>query len=151
MQVTTELRPMFTYSFWGIIVVIGLIIGILLTKKYHRPKKINREIIIPNHNNLIAIKNKYLQELYKLTNDFKNEKVSNRQAYQILSSIVRNFIYEATNIKVQNYTLKDISMINMPILYELVSEYYDPEFSKISRGNIMASIDKTRTVIERWN
>lgn len=151
MQITTELRPMFTYSFWGIIVIIGLIIGILLTKKYHRSKKINREIIIPNHNNLIAIKNKYLQELYKLTNDFKNEKVSNRQAYQILSSIVRNFIYEATNIKVQNYTLKDISMINMPILYELVSEYYDPEFSKISRGNIMASIDKTRTVIERWN
>ena len=63
----------------------------------------------------------------------------------------RSFIFETTNIKVQNYTLNDISKINMPTLYELVSEYYDPEFSRISKGNIINSIAKTREVIVKWN
>jgi len=56
-----------------------------------------------------------------------------------------------TNIKVQNYTLSDIEKINIPILYELVKEYYEPEFSKSSEGNILISLEKTRKVMESWN
>ena len=39
----------------------------------------------------------------------------------------------------------------MPILYELVEEYYVPEFSEKSIGNIKLSIEKTRKVIEKWS
>lgn len=154
MQVTTELRPMFSYSFIYIvffIVPIILIILINLLMKFFKRKTIHEKVITPDCKDIILIKNNYLLKIQKLLDDFNQNKISNRQAYQALSNIIRTFIYEATNIKVQNYTLKDISQINMPILYELVSEYYNPEFSKISKGNIKESINKTRLVIEKWN
>jgi len=76
--------------------------------------------------------------------------ISNREAYQSLSKLIRMFIYEMTNIKVQNYTLGDIKNINIHILYELVKEYYSPEFSRESKGDIISSIEKTRKVMEVW-
>lgn len=151
MQITVELSPMFSYSFGIIIFVIIAIIVIFWMIKLYKKPKINETFIIPPSKNLIAIKNGYLQQLYNLEKDFNEKKISNRQAYQTLSMLIRNFIYEATNIKVQNYTLKEISTLNMPILYELVSEYYAPEFSTISQGNIASSINRTRVVIEKWN
>lgn len=151
MQVTTELKPPFSYSFIYIIIFTILIILILFLIKNKKRGKIQSNIIIPKHEDLLTIKNKYLSKIQKLIDDYNNKSITSRKAYQSLSSIIRNFIYEATNIKVQNYTLKDISSINMPVLYELVSEYYDPEFAKFSKGDIISSIDRTRKVIEKWN
>ncbi len=151
MQVTTELRPLFSYSFMYIIIIIIFIIIDLILIKFFKKQKVKEELIIPNSKDLMMIKNNYLSLVDNLLNDLKNNKITSRKAYQELSKIIRNFIYETTNIKVQYYTLKDISLINMPILYQLVSEYYDPEFSKISKGNILESINKTRMVIEKWH
>lgn len=120
-------------------------------KYFKKKNNIKNEIIIPKQKDLILIKKDYLIKLDNLINELNENKISNRKAYQNLSSLIRNFIYEVTNIKVQNYTLTDIKKINMPILYELVSDYYDPEFAKISKGNIKVSINKTKMVIERWN
>lgn len=154
MQVTTDLRPMFSYSLIPIIVIVFLLIVILVLMLIkHKKKKLvkNIDIIIPSKKDVNAIKRIYLLKIDNLSTDFNAKKINNRQAYQNLSSLIRNFIYETTNIKVQNYTLSDIEKINMPILFELVSEYYDPEFSQISKGSITASIEKTRKVIEKWN
>lgn len=154
MQVTTDLRPMFSYSLIPIIVIVFLLIVILVLMLIkHKKKKLvkNIDIIIPSKKDVNTIKRIYLLKIDNLSTDFNAKKVNNRQAYQNLSSLIRNFIYETTNIKVQNYTLSDIEKINMPILFELVSEYYDPEFSQISKGSITASIEKTRKVIEKWN
>jgi len=121
---------------------------------YLRPPKkkdIEKTVVIPTHKEIDAIKKDYLLKIQKLLDDFNNNKISSRLAYQSLSLLIRHFIYEATNIKVQLFTLKDIEKVGMPVLYELVSEYYDPEFSKISKGNIVSSIEKTRKVIEKWN
>lgn len=150
MQVTTELRPMFSYSFIYIVILIIIIISIFISIKRFKRKKVIENIVIPNYKDLSIIKNKYLLKIQELATDVNTQKINNRIAYQNLSKIIRNFIYEATNIKVQNYTLEDISLIKMPILYELVSEYYNPEFSKASGGNISSSIEKTRMVIEKW-
>lgn len=150
MQVTTELRGMFSYSISPIIILIIIII-LLVIINHIKLKKKSPLYIIPNRKNVFAVKNKYLFKLNKLVDDLNREKIDNRKAFQALSNIIRNFIYEMTNIKVQNYTLSEIKEINISILTELVSEYYDPEFSKISKGNIIKSIEKTRKVIERWN
>lgn len=151
MQIQTELKPMFSYSFIPILIIIIAIISIIIIPKLTKKKEIKKQIVIANHKDLMEIKKIYLFKIQELENDFNNKKITNRKAYQELSNIIRNFIFEATNIKVQNYTLKEIEKINMPILYELVSEYYDPEFSIISVGNIISSINKTKTVIEKWN
>lgn len=151
MQIQTELKPMFSYSFIPILIIMIAIISIIIIPKLTKKKEIKKQIVIPNHKDLMEIKKRYLFKIQELENNFNNKKITNRKAYQELSNIIRNFIFEATNIKVQNYTLKEIEKINMPILYDLVSEYYDPEFSIISEGNIISSINKTKTVIERWN
>ena len=151
MQIQTELKPMFSYSFLWIIVISIVIIIFLFLKWFMNKKKIKKTVIIPSHKDLTLIKKNYLEELDKLFNSLNSKKISNRSAYHHLSSLIRNFIYEVTNIKVQNYTLNEIKNLNMPSLYELVSEFYDPEFAKISKGNIASSIAKTRMVIEKWN
>ena len=151
MQVQTELKPMFSYSLLPTITTTIIIIAIYVLIKHLNKKELQKEIVIPNRKDFTSIKKNYLSKLQKLSNDLNSNNITNRKAYQILSRIIRNFIYETTNIKVKNYTLNEIKMINIPILYELVNEYYDPEFAKISKGNISSSIDKTRMVIEKWN
>jgi len=117
-----------------------------------RKEKTNiTKIKYENVNNIIEIKQKYIKILIDLEKKLDNNNISIREAYQKLSSAIRYFVYEVTNIKVQNYTLQDIKKLDMPILYELVEEYYVPEFSEKSIGNIKLSIEKTRKVIEKWS
>lgn len=151
MQVETKLNDMFSYTL-DLLRIVFLVLGFcvflhfILKRFYKKPIK-----NISISKNIYSIKNKYLKKISILSSDFSSNKINNRQAYQNLSSIIRNFIYEATGIQVQNYTLSEIKDAGIPVLYELVSEYYDPEFSKISKGNILKSIEKTKGVIERWN
>ncbi len=151
MQVLTELKSMFSYSIVPIIVLLFLIIIIIIILKLINKIELKKQVVIPNHKELIDIKQRYLLRIQELENNLNNNSISSRKAYQSLSNLIRTFIYEATNIKVQNYTLKEINTLNMPILSDLVTEYYDPEFSVISKGNIISSINKTKGVIEKWN
>ena len=149
MQIKTELNDMFSYSLFPVIILFVITVIFLLYLiiiKYN--KKYN--IITPNKKKLLNIKNNYLNNLDILLNDYSNNIISKREAYHRLSLSIRNFIYETTNIKVQYFTLEDIKSIDIPILYDLVSEYYNPEFSRKSEGNFYDSIERTRMVISRW-
>ena len=150
MQVSTDLKPMFSYSFIPILIIVILIIIIFIINKI-RINKTQKKIVIPSKININEIKQKYLIKINDLINNLKSNKITSRKAYQNLSQIIRNFVYEATNIKVQNYTLSDIKKLKLPALSNLIEEYYDPEFSKISKGNILSSIEKTRKEIEKWS
>lgn len=152
MQVTTKLNDLFSYSLLPIIFVIFITIIVILIIIYlNKPKKNLLSVVEPLPKDIITIKNKYLTLINNLTSKVTENKITNRKAYQELSNIIRNFVYEMTGLAVQNCTLEDISYLNMPYLYELVSEYYDPEFARISKSNIIDSINKTKGVIERWN
>lgn len=150
MQVETELRDMFSYTPILIIPILLLII-LLLIIIFHKKKDIKEvKIIIPEKKDINEIKNKYLYNIELLLENLDNKKISSRIAYQNLSRLIRNFIYEVTNIKIQYYTLEDIKTLNMPIVYKLVEEYYNPEFQRNSNGNIKESIEKTKKVIKEW-
>ena len=97
-----------------------------------------------------VVKNKYLSELAGIDRDFSMGKEDIRGAYQRMSQCIRQFVHAVTGIKVQNYTLQDIRRLNMPMLYALVAEYYAPEFARKSEGDVRNSLDKTRSLIERW-
>lgn len=150
MQIESDLKGLFSYSLLPIFIVLIIIVILIILICMTRKKNIKNVVIIPNKIDLLSIKNKYLVNLDLIMNDYNSNNILERIAYQRLSLLIRNFIYETTNIKVQNYTLSEIQQVNMPILYELVSEYYDPEFAKASKGNFASSITKTRMVIERW-
>lgn len=153
MQNLTELEPPFSYSLYPIIIVIILLIILTIYFFVAKRRKLKKlpEAKELNLKDLNIIKRKYLQKLQEVNNKLENNKLSNRGAYQNISSIVRAFVHEVTDIKVSNYTLKDIKTLNMPILYELVQEYYAPEFSENTLGDIKLSLEKTRKVIEQWN
>lgn len=154
MQTTVSLQEPFSYTIYTIIILFALLMGCILYFYFNR-RTTKKEIDIPLKEvplkDIRTIKEKYLKKIDTLKLRTDNNKISVRKAYQELSKIIRYFIYEVTNIKVQNYTLLDIRRLNMPILMELMQEYYVPEFSRNSLGNIQNSIIKTRKVIEKWN
>ena len=153
-EISTPLQEPFSYSIIPIVVLGFLIIILVFLYIFLKSKKKKNTIpviIEPNLKDRNQIKAIYLNKLNELLKKVEENSITNRFAYQELSILIREFIYEMTNIKVQNYTLSDIEKINIPILYELVKEYYEPEFSKSSEGNILISLEKTRKVMESWN
>ena len=154
MQVSTELREPFSLSiipFIILIIILIILVVIYIIIKNYKPKLKPNNLIIPNIKDRNQIKTHYLYEINELLKKAKNNQIEVRACYQTLSSLIRHFIFEMTSIKVQNYTLEEIKPLKMPVLYELVSEYYSKEFSEFSEGNMIESIEKTRKVIARWN
>ena len=60
------------------------------------------------------------------------------------------FVFEITDITTQNYSLSEIKKLNIPILYDLIEEYYEPEFASKPKGDFEKSIIKARRVINEW-
>lgn len=153
MQVSTELREPFSLSIIPFIILIIILILLVVTYiiiKNYKPKLKVKNIIVPNIKDRNEIKYRYLYTINELLKNAKNNQIEVRECYQKLSSLIRHFIFEMTSIKVQNYTLQEIETLKMPVLYELVSEYYSKEFAEYSEGNMIESIEKTRKVIARW-
>ena len=147
-----ELRPMFSYSL-GMIVLVILLIGLILYFIFKpKQKKVQAPVVVlPEIKSVFSIKEKHIRQLDQLQAEITLGNITNRKAYHRISSIIRHFIFEMTQIKVQNYSLAEIRKLNMPVLTSLVEEYYDPEFAKESKGDALESLKKTREVIERWN
>ena len=157
MPITVELQDMHSYSL--ILPIIAGIIGVIfvativviIVKKLYASKEnvtVHREITIEDRE---KIKARYIGLLNGLEARCRSEKYSNRKAHQELSKIARNYIYETTGVKVQNYTLDEIRGTNMAGLYNVVSDCYAPEFSIDKNGDIYSSIAKARKVVEGWN
>lgn len=152
MQVQTSIRDLFQYSMLSLLIVIFLIaivvLLIMLTKLI--PKPAPPQIVIIEPENKQSVQQKYIELINKLINKVNNKQLTNRAAYQELSILIRHFVFEMTQIKVQNYSLNEIKTLNMPHLSALVEEYYHPEFAYLSNSNILESINKTKEVIVRW-
>lgn len=156
METTVKLQDLYAYSIFPILIIAMFIIAITIYFLIETMKKKNEvvkieDVKIVEPKNIKAIQNKYLKRLDNLRKKLELNKITIRVAYQGLSTLIRYFIYEVTDIKVQNYTLSEIEKLNMPFLTELIQEYYAPEFAKQSIGDIKQSIEKTRKVVEKWN
>ncbi len=158
MRTTINLQEPFTYSFIPLIITFLLIIGftiyIILSKKAKDNVKGKMEevkvISERNIKNIPVIKNKYLQQLNDIEDKYTNKKIELRKAYQLISEAIRLFVFEVTDITTQNYSLTEIKKINIPVLYELIEEYYEPEFASKTIGDFNSSINKARRVINEW-
>lgn len=159
MQISIDLQEPYTYSIIPLIIVISLV---LLESYYfiylsNKNKKINieennvKEIPDKNIKNIPVIKNKYLNQLDFIENKYTNNKIELRKAYQMISEAIRLFVFEITDITTQNYSLTEIKRLNIPNIYELIAEYYEPEFASKSIGDFNSSINKARRVINEWN
>ena len=157
MQTTISLQELFMYSVIPLILTILLIIGftiyLLFSRKKLDNKKKNGDVkTIPDKNikNIPAIKSKHLEQLGIIEIEYNNKKINLRKAYQLISETVRLFVFEATDITTQNYSLTEIKKLNMPKLYDLIKEYYEPEFASKTVGDLEVSINKARRIIKEW-
>ena len=155
MQSSIDLRAPFSYNI--IPIIIGIIFIIIISIYFFVKNKSKNEKIIGidkrkelGELNIKEIKKKYINKLDKLKLSVENENIGLREGYQTLSSIIRYFVYDVTNIKVQNYTL-EVRKLDIKYLPELMEEYYRPEFAKESLGNIQISINNAKGVIEKWS
>ncbi len=156
METTVKLQDLYAYSILPISIIAILVIAITIYILIEKIKKKNEivkieDVKIVEPKNIKSIQNKYLKRLDNLRKKLELNRITTRVAYQGLSTLIRYFIYEVTDIKVQNYTLSEIEKLNMPFLTELIQEYYAPEFAKQSIGDIKQAIEKTRKVVEKWN
>ncbi|MEE1115177.1 MAG: hypothetical protein UHN88_08895 [Eubacterium sp.] len=96
------------------------------------------------------IRRKYLGQIDSLHQTFYSGGCGVREAYQRMSLIIRNFAHEMTGVEVQNFTLAEIRLLNIPELTYLVKDYYEPEFSLESIGDVRKSLGRTRKAIAEW-
>lgn len=158
MPITVELQDMFSYSLLltalaVILVVVAGVIGFLvffLKKNVKKPEAVKPSPVAkPVSGN--QVKEKYCAIINDLESQCHSGKVSNRKAYQKLSRIIRQFVYEVTGIKVHHKTLDEIKKLNMPGLYTVIEECYAPEFSVDKDGNIYDTMNEARMVIKEWH
>ena len=159
MQTFINLQQPFSYSIIPLIIAICLVVLItyylIYLKVKQKKNKLEKNKIteIPERNikNVPVIKNKYLNQLDTIKYKYENQMIDLRKAYQLISEAIRLFVFEITDITTQNYSLAEIKKLNIPDLYELIKEYYEPEFSSKSIGDFDSSINKARRVINEWN
>ncbi len=159
MQTSINLQEPFTYSIipllFSICVVIAMTWYLMHSKKTKKKIKEEKNEIkeIPEKNikNIPVIKGKYLNQLDSIEYRYTSNMIELRTAYQLISESIRLFVFEVTDITTQNYSLKEIKKLDIPVLYELIEEYYEPEFAMKSVGDFSNSINKARRVIKQWN
>ena len=159
MQTSINLQEPFAYSIIPVIITICLTLietyYLIYTKKKKEKNMVDEVKVkaIPEKNikNIPLIKGKYLNQLDTIEYRYTNNMIELRKAYQMISETVRLFVFEITDITTQNYSLTEIKKLNIPILYELIKEYYEPEFACKSVGDFTTSINKARRVINEWN
>lgn len=155
MRANILLQEHFLYLLILLIIAIGLIVGfaIYLIHAKKTRKKIREEMerikVIPEKNikNIPVIKNKYLEELNDIENKYKRDKINIRKAYQLISEAMKLFVFEVTDITIQNYSLTEINNLEQ---YELIKEYYEPEFEYKMIEYFESSIDKAKNIINEW-
>ena len=149
MQSDISLNGPFSYNILPLIIVLILIIiTIIVFLCFNIKSKKKEKPVVVIAKDINSIKNKYLKELDELSNNVNV--LSKRKVYNILSLIIRRFVLEATNVDVLKYSLNEIRLLKVDSLTLLVSEYYEPEFSKESNADPLSSINKTKEVISKW-
>ena len=152
MQWGVELTDPYSYSVIGLLLLIFItvIVLIIVGKKIYdktRPKTIKVVVKVVDRN---RIRLEYVDKLNDLLNRVNNKKINTRKAYNELSILIREFIFKISRVNLMKYTLNDFQKLNNKVLYDLIKEYYEPEFSKEGTGDIVSSIEKTRKVIQEW-
>lgn len=156
MQISVELQEVFSYMPVFIMALCAVCGGALILfwpkrKTKRQPKPSIPKPVKPSAQNLTAIKQKYMAVLTGLEQKRSNNQLTDRQAFQELSLAVRSFVFEATGIRVQNYTLAEIKAANLPRLYQLIEQCYVPEFAAKDGRTVYEIIHQARKVVEEWN
>ena len=157
MKISVDLQEPFAYMPVWIILGLALLAAGVITwiavrrrlrerlraERRQKVKKVRPEA-------LPRIKARYIGMLDKTAWEYNRGSISRREAYQRMSRTIRLFVHKATGLRVQHCTLSEIRQFNIPMLTQLVAEYYEPEFARDANADANFSLQKTRRMIELW-
>ena len=150
MQIPGDIYGPFTYS-WTLFKVLIVIIVFIILYYIFDKFFLNKVIRALNKAKVPSLRVLYLRKLEKLLADVTNNRIDIREAFFRLSGIIRGFIKLASGINVLSMSKKEVHELGNREISELMEEYYPPEFSKYSRGDIIGSIERTMELIKKWN
>jgi len=149
------------FGFNPLMIVFAILLLALSIYLFYLAKK-NRELaaeLYPSGkkpkqaDNFYSKKQECISTLEKIESDFKAGNITKRDAYLKMSLVVREFVFAATGLRLQEMTYTDICMINTKQTRkaaDLIRDYYEPEFAKLSDADAIASIQKTKNEILYW-
>ena len=164
METTINLRRLFDFSQLPIIIT-GAILAVLtvsiilmflyqLLKDWKRKEKEQKQIVEEKvfvKPDMTKLKAEYLALLDGNEAKFNEDTTKIRPAYEGMSRVVRDFVYRATGTEVDKFALYEINQTEYKGLANLVGEYYQPEFDKISEGDVRDHLAKSRRLVSEWN
>ena len=159
MQVTVSLMKPFSYSLVYVWIIAGImllpVLVFLIYKliqyikgRKNTPKKNNEKTFVKKDSSIV--KKEYLEKLNELEAGYREKTIDERTLYIRLSSLVRGFVFEMTGIPVHTKTLSEIRNKEMPVLTELIEQYYTPEFARKSYSNPLEAIFNAKGIVEKW-
>ena len=123
-----------------------------LLKDYKRkPKEVIEEKPVFVKPDMSKLKADYLSLLDGIEAKFNEDPTKIRPAYEGMSRVVRDFVFRATGTEVDKFALYEICQTEFSDLASLVGEYYQPEFDKISEGDVRDALQKSRRLVSEWN
>ncbi|MCR5383944.1 MAG: hypothetical protein K6E72_04860 [Saccharofermentans sp.] len=162
METTIKLRRLFDFSQLPIIIT-GAVLAVLtvaiilmflytLLKNYKKkPKEVVEEKPVFVKPDMTKLKAEYLSLLDGIEAKFNEDPTKIRPAYEGMSRVVRDFVFRATGTEVDKFALYEICQTEYKDLASLVGEYYQPEFDKISEGDVRDALAKSRRLVTEWN
>ena len=162
METTIKLRRLFDFSQLPIIIT-GAVLAVLtvaiilmflytLLKNYKKkPKEVVEEKPVFVKPDMTKLKAEYLSLLDGIEAKFNADPTKIRPAYEGMSRVVRDFVFRATGTEVDKFALYEICQTEYRDLASLVGEYYQPEFDKISEGDVRDALAKSRRLVTEWN
>ena len=161
MSTSVSLQEPFSYSL-NLLLALGaavllpmlimLIIKLIMKGKAIAPKKKEKEQPAPPPIDKDRVRGKYLGIINEIEKKYDSKELDDRAAYLELSGAVRNFVHDYTGANTQNMTLNEIGALGMPSLFNLIKEYYRPEFALDSgETDVKKSIDTARKVVMSWS
>jgi len=158
MPTSVKLQDMESYSLIFMIIAIAVIalpiIIILILKliRFEPPKRKPKPVKLPVAKKIEPqqLKSMYLEKVREIETRYTNNLIDLRQAHIDLSKTVREYCAFASNINTDKLTLREIAKLGKPALFDMVKEFYQPEFAYESDKDINMSFWSAREVIRTW-
>ena len=154
--------PPMTYSpIWlalGVVILVGLlgwaVVVVTLTRRAGTPEPPQP----PAHWRLAALQDDYLRRIDEVVRLARHDELEPRRAHQELSTVVREFVEEASGVEVGTMTLTDLARSPIPSVgpvREVVGRLYPLEFGAHAGRATVASVEAAASaaaeVVSRWS
>ncbi len=96
------------------------------------------------------LKQKYLALIDDVEKKYATHEYTQRSSHQALSLLLRFFVYEAQNHRVDVMTLSDLRKTKYQTLAKAIEGLYVPEFRRHEQGDVAVAANEARGVVRSW-